>query len=156
MRHFKLSLFCNTSTQFLIAPASQRVQTSGSVDSLHFLYGKSTGKGKFTLEKAKGGAETQLYSFLKLGARWGWVVNATPRPLYPRERPGTHCIGGWVGPKASLDMCGKSRLHRDSIPGPSSPYRVAIPTEPSRHDSFLICTTLSAKVCSVSVNDCCC
>jgi hypothetical protein len=27
----------------------------------------------------------------------GWVVNATPRPLYPRERPGTHYIGGWVG-----------------------------------------------------------
>ena len=21
----------------------------------------------------------------------------------PRERPGTHCIGGWVGPKAGLD-----------------------------------------------------
>jgi hypothetical protein len=30
----------------------------------------------------------------------GWVVNATPRPLYHRERPGTHCIGGWVAPKA--------------------------------------------------------
>ena len=27
----------------------------------------------------------------------GWVVSITPRPLYPRERPGTHCIGGWVG-----------------------------------------------------------
>jgi hypothetical protein len=27
----------------------------------------------------------------------GWVVNATPRPLYPRERTGTHCIGGWFG-----------------------------------------------------------
>ena len=27
----------------------------------------------------------------------GWVVKATPRPLYPRERLGTHCIGGWVG-----------------------------------------------------------
>ena len=26
-----------------------------------------------------------------------WVVNTTPRPFYPRERPGTHCIGGWVG-----------------------------------------------------------
>jgi hypothetical protein len=26
-----------------------------------------------------------------LGARSGWVVNATPRPLYPRERAGTHC-----------------------------------------------------------------
>ena len=33
----------------------------------------------------------------------GWVVNTTPRPLYPRERPGTHCIGGWVGPRAGLD-----------------------------------------------------
>jgi hypothetical protein len=37
-----------------------------------------------------------------------------------RERPGTHCTGGWVGPRAGLDRCGKSRLHRDSIPGPSS------------------------------------
>ena len=26
----------------------------------------------------------------------GWVVNATPRPLFPRERPDTHFIGGWV------------------------------------------------------------
>ena len=33
----------------------------------------------------------------------------TPQPLYPRERPGTHCIGGWVGPRAGLDGCGKSR-----------------------------------------------
>jgi hypothetical protein len=28
----------------------------------------------------------------------GWVVNATPRPLYPRERTSTRCIGGWVDP----------------------------------------------------------
>ena len=40
----------------------------------------------------------------------GWVFNATPRPLYPRERPGTHCAGCWVGPRAGLDRCGKSRL----------------------------------------------
>ena len=32
-----------------------------------------------------------------------------PRPLYPRERPGTHWVGGWLGPRASLDRCGKSR-----------------------------------------------
>jgi hypothetical protein len=32
------------------------------------------------------------------------VVNFTPRPLYPRERsPGTHCIGGWVDPRAGMD-----------------------------------------------------
>jgi len=24
--------------------------------------------------------------FLNLGTRWGWVVNSTPRPLYPLER----------------------------------------------------------------------
>ena len=48
----------------------------------------------------------------------------------PRERPGTHCTGGWVGPMAGLDGREKSRpFHRDSIPGPSSPQRVAIPTE---------------------------
>jgi len=62
----------------------------------------------------------------------GWVVNATSWPLYPRERPGTHCIGGWVGPRAGLDGCGKTRPHWDSIPGPSSPQRVAIPTELTR------------------------
>ena len=26
----------------------------------------------------------------------------------PRERPGTHFIRGWVGPRAGLDGCGKS------------------------------------------------
>ena len=51
----------------------------------------------------------------------GWVINATPRPLDPQERPGTLCTGGWVGARAGLDGCGKSRLYRDSIPGPSRP-----------------------------------
>jgi hypothetical protein len=27
----------------------------------------------------------------------GWVVNAKPLTLYPRERPGAHCIGGNCG-----------------------------------------------------------
>jgi len=62
-----------------------------------------------------------LYAFFNLGARRGWVVNAKLQPLYPRERPGTHCTGGWVGPRASLDGCGEPRSHRDSIPVPSSP-----------------------------------
>jgi len=39
----------------------------------------------------------------------GWVVKATPRSLYPRERTGTHCTGGLVGPRAGLDKYGKSR-----------------------------------------------
>ena len=64
----------------------------------------------------------------------GWVVSATPRPLYPRECPGPHCIGGWVSPRADMDGCGKFRpptgnrspdrparsqsLYRLSNPGP--------------------------------------
>ena len=39
----------------------------------------------------------------------GWVGDATPRQLYPMQRPGTHCTGGWVGPRTGLDGCGKSR-----------------------------------------------
>ena len=35
------------------------------------------------------------------------VVNARPRPLYPQERLGTHCIGPWVGLRVGLDICGK-------------------------------------------------
>ena len=52
-----------------------------------------------------------------------------PADFYPRKRPGTHCTGGWVGPRAGLDRWGKSRPHRDSITGQSSPLPVAIPTE---------------------------
>ena len=33
----------------------------------------------------------------------------TPAALPPGKRFGTHCIGGWVGPRADLDGCGKSR-----------------------------------------------
>ena len=40
----------------------------------------------------------------------GGVVSATPRPLYPLKRPGTHCTGGWVDPRAGLDACEFSPL----------------------------------------------
>jgi hypothetical protein len=52
-----------------------------------------------------GGEEVLLRQKLILGTRWGWVVSVTPRPRFtPGERtPGTHWIGGWVGPRAGLD-----------------------------------------------------
>jgi hypothetical protein len=31
-----------------------------------------------------------------------------PATLPPGKRPGTFCIGGWVGPRTGLDGCGKS------------------------------------------------
>jgi hypothetical protein len=42
-----------------------------------------------------------------------------PAALPPGKRPGTHCIGDWVDPRAGLDGCEKCLPHRESIPGPS-------------------------------------
>ena len=37
------------------------------------------------------------------------------------KRPGTYCIGGWVGPRTGVDRRGIYLLHRNSIPGPFIP-----------------------------------
>ena len=42
----------------------------------------------------------------------GWLVTRLGR-LSPGERPGTHYIGGCMGPNAGLDVYGKYRPHRD-------------------------------------------
>jgi hypothetical protein len=33
-----------------------------------------------------------------------------PAALSPGKKPDIHCTGGWVGPRADLDWCTKSRL----------------------------------------------
>jgi len=51
---------------------------------------KSKVKVYFTLKqatKAQNGIQVQPYSFFNHGSRWGCVVNATPRPLFPRNEP---------------------------------------------------------------------
>ena len=68
----------------------------------------------------------------------GWMVNFTARPLYPRERPGTHCTGGWVGPRAGLDRCGKSR------PPPGFDPRTVQPVA-SRYTDYATRPTPSVK-----------
>jgi len=69
--------------------------------------------------------QVQFYSFFNLGARWGWMVNATSQPLYPRERPGTSYTGGCVGPSSGLHGSGKSRL-----------YWIRSPDRPARSQSL--------------------
>jgi len=69
---------------------------------------------KITLDqtiKAQRGSTLLLHSFFNLGTRY--VVSAMPQLLYPWERSSTHCIGGWVGPRAGLFGCGKSCSHQD-------------------------------------------
>jgi len=56
------------------------------------------GKGKVHPRTHHEGPEgEQLYSSTLLSTSvldGGWVVNATPRLIYSRERPGSHSIGG--------------------------------------------------------------
>ena len=68
-------------------------------------------------------------------------VNASPWPLFPQERPCTHCTGGWMSLRADLEGCGKSRPHRDLIltvqPVASRYTDWAIPA-PSKETIFLL------------------
>jgi hypothetical protein len=45
----------------------------------------------------------------------------SPAASPPGKGPGAHNTGSWVGPRAGLNGCGKSRSYRDLTPGPSSP-----------------------------------
>ena len=59
--------------------------------------------------KHRDGVVVRLYSFFNLDARWMCVV-FTPRPLYPREKDGTHSTGGLVNATAGLEW-GRKNLH---------------------------------------------
>ena len=91
------------------------------------------GKGKFLPITGHEGPEgEQMYSSILPSTSaldgGGW---STPHPgrFIPRERPGTRCIGGWVGPSAGLYGCGKSCptwIRSPDRPARSrSPYRLS-------------------------------
>jgi hypothetical protein len=128
-RHFTTLSFNLTSFKFPTTPFHTAHITTPHLTSLHFTSLHCTFRWflphlnvtvlRNRPEGLEGGRDIAL-SFHDLGARRRWVVNTTPCPLYARERPSTHCTGCWVGPRAGLDVCEKSRLHQDSIPWPSS------------------------------------
>jgi len=103
------------SQAFTLAPRPARSRGQWVKGKVHTRTGHEGPKGE------------QMYSSFNLGARRGWLVNATPRPLYPRESADTHSVGGWVGPRAVMDECGKSPPPQDSAPRPYSPEQGAIP-----------------------------
>jgi len=73
-----------------------------------------------TVRTAHRGSRGIAQIFLDHGTRRVEGSASRPGRSLPRERHGTHCTEGWVGPRAGLDRCGKSRPHRYSIPGLSS------------------------------------
>jgi len=56
---------------------------------------------------ARRGSRGTALPFHDHGTRRGWGVRVMRPTLYHRERPGTHCTGGWVGSGAGLDGCWK-------------------------------------------------
>jgi hypothetical protein len=56
--------------------------------------------------------EVQLLLIHDLGIRWGeWSASSTVRTLPPgKGPPGTHCTGGWVGPRASMDTDDRGKI----------------------------------------------
>jgi hypothetical protein len=64
------------------------------------------------------------------GGKWS---ASRPCSFTPEETvPGTHCIGGWMGPRSDLDAVEKRKNLFPLLgiePWPSSPQHVAIPTE---------------------------
>jgi hypothetical protein len=54
--------------------------------------------------EVQGGKEVYSYSFMTSELDGVSGQRHAPAALYPRERnPGTHCTGGWVGPRAVVD-----------------------------------------------------
>jgi hypothetical protein len=110
-------------TEFWWRNLKERIHSEKKI-SCRYEEGKGKGKVKFRSIKGHEGPEGEYrYSYtLSLTSALDGVGGQRHVPaVYPRERPGTHCTGCWVSPRAGLDGCGKSRPHLDSIPGPSSP-----------------------------------
>jgi hypothetical protein len=102
-----------------------RPETARSIHS-SYIHPRANALGKVKVPRNKpegpeGRGRGIALLFRDLDIRRGWMVSTTPRPIYSRERTGTHCTGSWVGPRAGLNVCEKSRPNRDSIPEPSSP-----------------------------------
>jgi hypothetical protein len=75
-------------------------------------------------------------TILNLGTRGEWSDSRLGRFTPWEIVPGTHWIGGWVGPRAGLDAMEKRKISFpcwESNPGSHPAYRaVTIPTELSR------------------------
>jgi hypothetical protein len=77
----------------------------------------------------------ELATMVQTGGRYSCTLSLTsaldrvdgrrhaPAALSPGKRLGTHCIGGWVGPRASLDGCGNSSPPAPGIRSPDRPAR---------------------------------
>jgi len=79
-------------------------------------------------------------------------IKTTPRPRYLRETDPVHILQEAVwGPTVGVDGCEKCRLHRESITGTFSPWRVPTQTELSRLQRGMITVVIFMKSLSFMI-----
>ena len=94
---------------------------------------------------SRGGVDVQLHSFFNLDCSWGGQPTSRPGRFTTRKDP----VSFVQEARCSQDGSGRVRKispYRVSIPGPSSPQRVTIPTELSR-SSIYTCVCMCVCVC---------
>jgi len=78
-----------------------------------------------------------IYSFYSKALEGGEGSASRSGRFYLRERPGTHCTGGWLGLRAGLDRCGKPRppgIRSPDLPARSqSLKRLRYPAHKKKH-----------------------
>ena len=62
----------------------------------------SEGRRGIYLADREGGMEVKLHSFVISALFRVGGQHQSPTTLPPRKKPGAHCTGGWVFPKASV------------------------------------------------------
>jgi hypothetical protein len=69
-------------------------------------------QSRYTPWRRLGGEEYSSYSFSTSALDGGeWLASRPGRAFTPGERnPGTHCTGGWVGPRAGLDTEARGKI----------------------------------------------
>jgi hypothetical protein len=96
-----------------------------------------------------GGKEEKLLLILNLSTRWGWVVSVMPRLYFtPGERtPGTHWIGGWVDPRASMHAGARRKMLcpcRGSSPDCPARSQTLLPELPRLHTNAMRVSKLNS------------
>ena len=104
----------------------KQILTSNSTEQKSTLALPEKGKGKGKVHHRSGhegpdGEQKYSFTLSVTSAQLGWVFNATPRPLYLRERAGIHCIGGGVGPGPVWTVA--ENLARNGTQSPDRPAR---------------------------------
>jgi hypothetical protein len=82
----------------------------------------------------RGGSRRTALLMLNLGARWGWVINTTLRPLYPRERATVPIVqeAGWTSGPVCMDK------EKRKYPAPPGFQPRTVQPVPSRYTEYTI------------------